>query len=278
MNQSHNNFVNLIRRLECRMDPDIQPGTYQKTQHNLRCLSINVQRMSKFTPLLLSAILLTTSISLYAQVSIGFRGGYTLSATQIREASGYKSNGLGSGSQLKNWHADFVINIPLYEMLYLQPVLRYVTKGAYLKPSETQQDAIVESANKIRLHYLEIPANLVLKIPFSAGKVVVGGGPYLAYGLAGSYNLDLLYNGRVVETNTQSVDFSSRDKGITPGLRLNRWDAGANAMVGVELGDMLMIGVNYSKGLLNLDRSKGSTIRNSYIGLSVGVLLNREDY
>lgn len=233
--------------------------------------------MSKFIPLLLLA-LLSAGISLYAQVSIGIGGGYTLSATQIKESSGYKSNGIGTRSQLKNWHADLVINIPVYEKLYLQPLIRYVTKGAYLKPMALQQDAIVESANKIRLHYLEVPVNLILKIPISSGKLVFGGGPYLAYGLAGSYNLDIVYNGRVVQTNTESVAFSDRDRGITPGIRLSRWDAGGNIMIGVELNDMIMINGNFSKGWLNLDRSNGSTVKNSYIGLSVGILFNREDY
>ncbi len=74
--------------------------------------------------------------------------------------------------------------------------------GAYLRPLPTKQEEYVESANQLKLHYLEVPLNMVLKFPLTVGKFVVGGGPYFAYGLGGTYDLDLMYNGRVVSTDS----------------------------------------------------------------------------
>jgi hypothetical protein len=230
----------------------------------------------KFTPFFL--MLLSATFSLHAQVSLGVRAGYTLSATQIKSSTGYKSNTIGTSSQLKNLHADLVINVPVYGMLYLQPMVRYLTKGAYLKPFSSQQGIYVESANRLKMHYLELPANVVLKIPISIGKIVLGGGPYIAYNLGGSYDLDLMYEGTVVQTDRHPIAFNRNDRGISPGIRIHRWDAGLNAAAGIEFRNLITVGMNLSKGLMNLDRSSSSRMTNSYFSVSLGILLDREDY
>ena len=37
-----------------------------------------------------------------------------------------------------------------------------------------------------RLFYVEVPVNGVLKLPLGKGKVLLGGGPYLGFALAGN--------------------------------------------------------------------------------------------
>ncbi|MCF6401999.1 PorT family protein [Chitinophaga filiformis] len=233
--------------------------------------------MSKFFTLFLLT-LLTSLLPLYAQVSLGLRGGYTVSATQIKNSQGYKSNSLGTSSQLTNLHADLIINVPVYKKLYFQPLVRYITKGAYLRPLPSKQGIFVESANQLKLHYLEVPLNMVLKFPVSLGKIVIGAGPYAAYGLSGTYDLDLMYNGSVVSTDSHSIEFNYKDRGIAPGAQLSRFDAGANLMFGLEFNNLMVFGANLSRGLLNLDRTSSAKITNSYFSMSLGVLLNREDY
>jgi hypothetical protein len=233
--------------------------------------------MSKFFTLLIS-VFVTANFPIYAQVSLGLRGGYTLSATQIKNSQGYKSNSIGTSSQLKNLHADLMINVPVYKAIYFQPLIRYITKGAYMRPLPSKSGILVETANQLRLRYLEVPLNIVVKLPVPAGKIVVGGGPYVAYGLGGTYDLDLMYNGTVVSTNSHSVEFSYKDRGIAPGARLNRFDAGANIMVGVEFNNLIVLGANLSRGFANLDQTSSAKISNSYFSMSIGFLLDREDY
>jgi hypothetical protein len=233
--------------------------------------------MSKFFTLFLLTLLIFL-LPLHAQVSLGLRGGYTVSATQIKNSQGYKSNSLGTSSQLTNLHADLIVNVPVYRKLYFQPLVRYITKGAYLRPLPSKQGVFVESANQLKVHYLEVPLNMVLKLPVSLGKLVVGAGPYVAYGLGGTYDLDLMYNGSVVRTDSHSIEFNYKDRGIAPGAQLNRFDAGANLMLGVEFNNLMVVGVNLTRGVLNLDRTGSAKITNSYFSLSLGILLNREDY
>ncbi|PWV53759.1 outer membrane beta-barrel protein [Chitinophaga sp. S165] len=233
--------------------------------------------MSKFFTLFFLT-LLTPLFALHAQVSLGLRGGYTLSATQIKNSQGYKSNSIGTSSQLTNLHADLIVNVPVYKSLYFQPLVRYITKGAYLRPLPSKPGVFVESANQLKLRYLEVPMNVVLKFPSALGKIVVGGGPYVAYGLGGTYELDVLYNGSVVSTDSRPVEFNYKDKGIAPGAQLSRFDAGANLALGLEFNNLMVFGANLSRGFLNLDRTASARITNSYFSLSLGILLDREDY
>lgn len=233
--------------------------------------------MSKFFTLI-SLVFAVSLMPVHAQVSLGLRGGYTLSATQIKNAQGYKSNSIGTSSQLKNLHADLMLNVPVYRSIYFQPLIRYITKGAYLRPLPAKPGEFEESANQLKLHYLEVPLNMVVKYPVSFGKLVAGMGPYVAYGLNGTYDLDLMYNGSVVSTDSREVEFNYKDRGIAPGAELNRFDAGANIMVGIEFNNLIVLGANLSRGFTNLDRTSSAKITNSYFSISIGFLLDREDY
>lgn len=232
--------------------------------------------MKTFT--LIFLVFLSFLLTSHAQVSLGLRGGYTLSATQIKNAQGYKSNSIGTSSQLKNLHADLIINVPVYKAFYFQPLVRYVTKGAYLRPLPYKPGILVESANQLKLHYLELPMNFVLKYPLAMGKIVIGAGPYVAYGLGGSYDLDLMYNGSVLSTDSHSIEFNYKDRGIAPGAQLNRFDAGANVTVGIEFNNLMVLGANLSRGYTNIDRTSSARITNSYFSVSLGILFDREDY
>jgi hypothetical protein len=226
--------------------------------------------------LLLFLCFISTSPYIYAQVSIGIRGGFNLSAMKFESTSGQKSGGIGSGNQLKNLQADLLLNVPVYGNLYLQPVLRYITKGTFFDQNATSVDG--EAGNKIKVRYLEMPLNVLYKFRFPGFKLAVGGGPYVAYALDGRYNANILSNGKVVSHSSRSLAFEEQDNIVSPNMYLNRWDAGLNATLGVEFNNTLMVGVNYSRGMVDLDNSGAYRVKNSYFGVSVGILLNREDY
>jgi hypothetical protein len=233
--------------------------------------------MKKILLLLLS---ITASPIIYAQVSLGIRGGFNLSAMKFESEAGQKSGGIYSGNQLKNLQADLLLNVPLYGGLHLQPSFRYVTKGTLFDPVNAQQSSVSfgEVGNRIRVRYIEMPVNLVYKFMLSGCKLVLGGGPYAAYGLTGNYHTDIILNGKVVSHNNHSLAFDNTDNVVLPGMYLNRWDAGINTTVGIELNNLVMIGINYSIGMVDLDNSPAYKVKNSSAGISVGILFNREDY
>ncbi|SFE70901.1 Outer membrane protein beta-barrel domain-containing protein [Chitinophaga sp. CF118] len=233
--------------------------------------------MRKF--LLLFLFSLFTSQYLYAQVSLGIRGGFSVTAMKFETSSGQKSGGISNDNQLKSLHADLLLNVPLYGGFHLQPVLRYITKGTYFEPLAQQQaTASGESGNRIAIRYLEMPVNLLYKFQFPGFKLAVGAGPYIAYALGGNYRTDIIDNGKIVSHEKRSLGFENADNVISPGLYLDRWDGGINTTIGLELNNLVNIGVNYSQGMINLDNSAAYKVKNSYVGISVGVLLSREDY
>jgi hypothetical protein len=190
---------------------------------------------------------------------------------QFRDPAGHSAEG---NKPLTKLSADFLVNVPLVEGLYLVPGVRFITKGTNLT---TGGDG--EFTRRLEVRYLEIPVNLTYKVPVSFGRLTIGAGPYSAYGLNGNNRMQVYNAGNVVSTTDYSVGFSGNvNKGIYPGTRLNRWDVGAQAALGVEFNNLLMVGIHYSRGIRNLDLSGNSTIRNNSMGVTLGLLLSREDY
>lgn len=229
---------------------------------------------------LLLFFLLINPLFTSAQVSIGIRGGFNLSAMEFESASGLKSGGICSGNQLKHLQADILLNVPLYGGLHLQPAFRYITKGTLFESANHQQNSLFsgESGNSIKVRYIEMPLTLLYKFRLSGCKLVAGAGPYVAYGLNGKYHTDIMENGKVVSHKNHALAFDNTDNIVSPGMYVNRWDAGLNTTIGVELDNLVMIGVNYSMGMVDLDNSAAYKVKNSYIGISVGFLFSREDY
>ena len=227
-------------------------------------------------------LLLSAPPIIYAQVSLGVRGGFNMSAMKFECETGQKSGGLNSGNQLKNLQADILLNIPLYGGLYMQPVFSYTTKGTLFESASIPQNqnsvSSGEAGSSVKIRYIEMPLNLLYRFRLSGCKLVVGGGPYVAYGLTGNYNTDIIFNGKVISHTRKPLAFDNTDNVVSPGMYLNRWDAGINTTIGVELNDLVVIGVNYSIGMVNLDNSTAYKVKNSYVGISVGLLFNREDY
>jgi hypothetical protein len=130
----------------------------------------------------------------------------------------------------------------------------------------------------MKLNYLELPFNLVYKYPLGIGSITGGFGPYVGYGLQGRYDFDITQNGRSITQNSKQIQFSRRSDDNLAVVRMYPWDAGANFMLGYEFNNGIMLGANYSMGLTDIDRVDNMSSKNQYLGISVGFLINREDY
>ncbi|WP_343689430.1 outer membrane beta-barrel protein [Chitinophaga sp.] len=206
-----------------------------------------------------------------AQVSFSVNVGLNQSWMQFSDPAGHSAEG---NRPLTRFNADLLLHVPLVQGLYVVPGVRYITKGANLTAGDDG-----EFTRRLEVRYLEIPVCLTYKVPVSFGRITIGAGPYAAYGLNGNNRMQVYNGGNVVSTTDYSVGFS-RDvnKGIYPGTRLNRWDVGGQAVLGIEFNNLMMAGVHYSRGIRNLDLSGNSTIRNYSVGVSLGIMFSREDY
>ncbi|PSL49182.1 outer membrane protein with beta-barrel domain [Chitinophaga niastensis] len=209
-----------------------------------------------------------------AQVSLGIRGGYVNSG--LASSANISRSGTAN---LNNWQVGIYADIPLFKGGYLQPGLSYVVKGARLESTIQHPSYTFSSGTtNIRLKYLEFPVNMVYKVPVGFGQIVLGAGPYAAYCVRGHYDMAIYNEGQQVQSISQRVNFKQSPNVFSTGMDLQRWDAGLNFTAGIQLNCFITLGVNYSLGLMDIDRSPGTNLKNKYFGVSIGMLLDREDW
>lgn len=219
------------------------------------------------TTLCFLSILLVMGFAASAQVSLGVQGGGVLS-----NASGDQSSfNVDAKPQSKfSWQAGLMADLPLGEGGFrFMPELKYVNKG--FKANSTvnilgQTTSITGSSN---LGYLELPINFAYALDLGGMKLVLGAGPYVAYGIGGKNKFEAKVNGSVVQSIDDKVNFGSAEDELKP------FDYGANAMAGLLMGNGLMIKANYSLGLANISNVSNSTFKNNYLGLSLVYFFKR---
>jgi hypothetical protein len=166
---------------------------------------------------------------------------------------------LSSGDKLKNdmllgFHGGFNVQLPIASEFYFQPGLMFATKGA----KDTYTILGSEFTNEIKINYIEMPLNLVYKGAVGNGFVMLGFGPYLAYGISGK---------QVFEGN---------DLTFERGVDYNALDAGANIFAGFETAGGLFLQLDTQFGMMNIYPEDGnssndqSTAKNTGFGLSLG--------
>lgn len=233
--------------------------------------------------LLLLCIPVLVSTASPAQVSLGIRTGYTAAHMQIKGNQDFVNIDQISGrrSTFHGWHLDLVINAPMGGNFYVQPLIRYISKGtSFEEPAAIKSPlsgAYISASSSIELNYLEIPVNFLYKLPLGNGKLTAGLGPYFSTGLNGRYHFNIVQNGRSVTGDSKKIEFSGGGDNLSV-VRMYKWDLGGNLALGYEFNSGMMLGVNASKGMIDVDRSLFTTSKNYYYAVSIGFLFNREDY
>jgi len=175
-----------------------------------------------------------------------------------------------SGDKLENdlilgYHAGFNVQIPIAPAFYFQPGLLFSTKGA--------KNTTSISTSTIKLSYVELPLNFVYKGALGNGFIMLGFGPYVAYGIGGKVITEV--GGNEVETD---VEFQNTVAVTDPLLTtyFKGLDAGGNIFAGYETAGGLFLQLNTQFGMLNLRPENDwisddkSVIKNTGFGVSLG--------
>jgi hypothetical protein len=175
-----------------------------------------------------------------------------------------------AGDKLENkmiigFHGGFNVMIPLVPEFYLQPGLMFSTKGGKQK-----EDSFT---NTVRISYLEMPLNFVYRATLGKGFIMLGFGPYIAFGLNGSRTMetnsgttktDIKFQNTVIPTDSRDVTYAKR------------FDSGANIFVGYEMSGGIFLQLNTQLGMLKINPSYShisadkTVIKNTGFGMSVG--------
>ncbi len=192
-----------------------------------------------------------------AQTTFGIRAGVNFQNINGEDASGRNlDNKLKTG-----FNVGVNAEVPVAPDYFVQPGILFSTKGA---KTENQGGDL-----KTSISYVEIPVNFIYKPTLGAGKMLLGFGPYAAFGVGGT-----LKQG----SNESDIEFKSE---ITPAeaigstYYMKRFDAGANFLAGYEFSNKLSFQLNAQLGLLKTNSevegiNTDAFTKNTGFGVSLG--------
>ncbi|MBO9595063.1 MAG: PorT family protein [Niabella sp.] len=222
---------------------------------------------------LLKAFMVAAAVSIsgaaMSQVEIGIRAGANFSNTALKDANDKKvDTKLNPG-----WHAGVTFDIPVADEFYVQPGALFSTKG--YKTDNSYFDGNANTNSKVTASYIEVPVNLLYKPELGSGKLLLGVGPYVAYGVGGKWDSKFSSGNTSISTDG-SVEFkgdyddrSGGDKRVYG----KPFDAGANLLFGYEFANKLSFQLNGQLGLLNAKAKNDpryNSVKNTGFGISVG--------
>jgi hypothetical protein len=163
---------------------------------------------------------------------------------------------VSDANMLTSFHAGIGADLPLSEGLSIQPSLLFTGKGAKTEEgSSTSTTYYLKSTSNP--FYLELPVNLVGKIPLSEyTRIYVGAGPYVAMGIAGKNKVDSKIAG-FSSHSEQNIVYSNDNPFTRPEEnggygKLKRFDYGLNAVAGLDF-NKFAIGAGYGYGLAKIN-------------------------
>ncbi len=153
--------------------------------------------------------------------------------------------------------------------------LNFIQKG-----SKSNIFSTVES--KLTLNYIELPLNVVYKLPVGSGNFFFGLGPALSFGISGKNKISNPSDPTDPDENrTSDVNFDGKkDDDITDpndyDTHLKRFDAGLNILAGYKLPMGVFFRVAYTHGFMDIDPNKdnaSASDKSSYKnrGVSIGI-------
>jgi Outer membrane protein beta-barrel domain len=227
--------------------------------------------MQKKTVVLLVCVALITG-SIKAQctnhLSFGFRGGVNFQNINGKGRSG----GTLSNTIVPKFHIGVNIELPVAGNFYVQPGLLFITKG------EKNEQTMLSQPTEINLSYLEVPVNLLYKPVLGRGKLLLGLGPYIAFGIGGNSKIPA---SGVNKTFAFDVKFKNTVKTTdrTDKTYIKPIDAGASLLFGYELSNKFSAQLNAQLGLTKINpayegrTNDKSSWKNTGFGISIGYRL-----
>ncbi|MDY0102716.1 MAG: porin family protein [Lentimicrobium sp.] len=212
---------------------------------------------------------LVVSLAAFAQgdskASFGIIGGVNFQNLNGKDMDGDKLE----NDMIVGFHAGINVQLPIAPQFYFQPGFMFSTKGG--ENSTTLLGTTITSTYK--LSYIELPLNLVYKGELSNGYVLLGFGPYVAYGIGGKATIE---GGAV--TLESDIEFKKEVETGDP-LTTSYFkplDAGANIFFGYELASGIFAQLDAQLGLININPDDKRlpdnklAIKNTGFGLSLG--------
>jgi len=202
---------------------------------------------------LFCAAILTAGIT-FGQSKFGIVAGPNFSSITSKHA--FLNSDKETSDLLVGLRAGFTADLQLADEFYIGTGLLYAGKGGKNKDN---------SDYKTTLSYLQVPINFLFKPEVGSGKLNLGAGPYVAYGISGKHK------GTFDNGSIEYDAFDDESAGVF-NQKLKRFDAGVGIVAGYELNSGLYLGLNADLGLVNAydNTDNDRSFRNTSFGVSLG--------
>ena len=202
--------------------------------------------------------LLSLAVAAQSKTSFGIRAGVNFQNITGDDALGNKMENKLKTGFLAGVNAEIPVGIDFY----IQPGVVYAIKGAKADGSD----------DKVNLSYIEVPVNFLYKPAVGTGHLLLGFGPYIAFGIGGKLKPD---NGGDVDIEFKN-SITQAEAATGYGSYFKRIDAGGNLLFGYEMSNKLSLQLNAQLGLVKINpkidglSSDETSWKNTGFGVSVG--------
>lgn len=203
-------------------------------------------------------------------ISFGILGGIGLQNLNGTDFWGEKLD----NKLILGYHGGANVTIPIAPDFFLQPGLLFSVKGAKKEiielPSKGEENKVT---TKISLSYIEVPVYLLYRPQLGNGHILLGIGPYAAYGIAG--NVKTTGGSLTNETKVRFKDKVALEDPSTYAY-YRALDAGLNISAGYELYNGIFLQLNTQLGFLKVNpeyellSNDKTTFKNTGFGISAG--------
>ncbi len=196
------------------------------------------------------------------RTTFGIRAGINFQNFNGKDSQGDKLK----NSMIVGFNAGVNVEFPIAPEFFLQPGLLFTVKG-------TETDEAV-GTGKVKVNYIELPVNFLFKPALGNGHLLLGLGPYIAYGIGGKVKLS--GSGNDFEKNIKFENKLTESQLLDNEFYLRPFDAGANLLAGYEFNFGISFQLNAQLGLLKINpgydgnSEDATSVKNTGFGISVG--------
>lgn len=211
--------------------------------------------------LFLILLILLASLSLFSQIHVGFKAGINYSKTHL--IFNLQPTDLVKRINHPGIHISIPIEVPINDLLTLQPELTYTTEGSIFYVYRPEEERIYNNL----LHYLKLPilAKIVL-LESDYYTISIHGGVTPAYAV-GIKSTSYPQHFGIVRTEPASFAHTNT----------NRFDLSLNAGISLEKTIAkeikMLLGVRYNLGVYDIDNTEERTSFTESLYLSLGLMI-----
>jgi OmpA-OmpF porin, OOP family len=187
-----------------------------------------------------------------------------------------------------------VANIPLKKNFFIRTGVIYSSKGSnwtqfydttdlYARTKDlalNKKETPFSTNTKLNVNYIDIPLNIMYKLPFKNNSgLVIGVGPQASIfynGNSSSFSINVSQDSATessVKTSVKEVKNNDLPIGkLSKTYRVVHF--GVNAFLGVEF-NRVFFNINYAKGLNEFYEEEGRKFKHQAVGLSMGIFLGQ---